>query len=104
MEELWTPSKVLPTERKAEGGSHFDDEMDSTADHQEKFRLAVIELIKHINSRPDHTVFVASADERTKMRVVFNSWRDGGLIQSNPTIKIDYGVPDGTIRVDEDRG
>ena len=103
MEELWTPKKVVPDIRKDEGGSYFDDEMEDTKTHQQKFREAVIELVKHINARPDHTVFVASADERTKMRVVFNSWREGGLIQSHPTIKIDYGVPDGTIRVDEDR-
>lgn len=103
MEDLWTPKKVLPTERKVDGGSYFDDEMVDTAEHQEAFRAAIIELIQHINTRHDHVVFVASSDERHKMRTVFNSWREGGLIGHVPTIKIDYGVPEGTLRVDEDR-
>ena len=72
-------------------------------EHDAKFKAAVVEMVKHLNQRPDHVVFVASADERAKMRAVFNSLKDGGLINHWPTVKIDYGVPDGTIRIDEDR-
>ena len=103
--ELWIPpdARVLPTERKSDGGSYFDDEMVSEEQHKAEFNAMVVELIRHINTRPDHVVFVASSDERHQMRTVFNSWREGGIIGRIPTIKIDYGVRDGTIRVDEDR-
>ena len=104
-DELWTPpdAKVVPTIGKSEGGTFFDDEMETKEEHDAKFKAAVIELVKHLNQRPDHVVFVGSDDERHKMRTVFNSFKEGGLINHWPTIKIDYGVPDGTIRVDEDR-
>ena len=104
-EELWTPpdARVLPDVGKADGGSYFDDELETKEEHDAKFKAAVVEMVKHLNQRPDHVVFVASADERAKMRAVFNSLKDGGLINHWPTVKIDYGVPDGTIRIDEDR-
>jgi len=104
-EELWTPpeAKVLPSEGKKDGGTHFDDEMMTQEEHDLHFRLDVQRMIKHLNARPDHTVFVSSAEERDQMRTVFNSLKHGGLIGHWPNIKIDYGVPAGTIRVDEDR-
>lgn len=102
-DRLWTPEKVLPTTGKSDGGSYFDDEMDNTAEHEAEFKAMVVELIRHINQRPDHVVFVASSDERWQMRQVFNSWREGGIISHVPTIKIDYGVRGGQLRVDEGR-
>ena len=104
-EEIWTPpeARVLPTAGKAEGGTIFDDEMRTKEEHDVQFRVDVIRMIKHLNERKDHAVFVSSAEERNKMRVVFNSLKEGGLIGHWPTIKIDYGVPAGTIRIDEDR-
>jgi len=102
-DRIWTPPKVVPKERKRDGGSYFDDEMVDTRTHEEKFKAAVLELIKEVNQHPDKVVFVASDDERHKMRAVFNSFKEAGMVQHWPTIKIDYGVPEGTLRVDWDR-
>jgi len=105
-EDLWVPTqttarKVLPSERKDEGGTFFDDELDTQASHDEKFLKDMTELMRHINERPDHTIYVGSDDDRHKLRTVFNAWKRMSLIGHNPNIRIDYGVPDGTIRVDE---
>jgi hypothetical protein len=48
-------------------------------------------------------VFVGGSEDREKLRAVFNHWKQAGYINHWLTVKIDYGVPDGTIRVDEDR-
>lgn len=104
MQELWTPGGyVTPTKGKAEGGSYFDDEMETQAEHSAKFWQEMARLADHINKRPDHTVFVGSAESRGQLRAVFNSWREQGMIAAVPTIKIDYGVEEGQIRIDEDR-
>ena len=105
-QKLWVPTnqherRVSPTERKSEGGSQFDDEMGLERHAQAKIEAARLELINHLNHRPDHIVYVASVDERDKMRTVFNSWFQWKVISHNPTIKIDYGVADGAIRVTE---
>ncbi len=105
-QELWTPTKaherrVQPTTRKLEGGSQFDDEFGLERVAEDKLLAARAELIDHLNKRPDHTVYVASVDEREKMRTVFNSWYQWKVINHNPTIRIDYGVADGAIRVSE---
>jgi hypothetical protein len=106
MDDLWVPpsAKVLPTERKQDGGSYFDDELQSKQEHSAQFITAAKELLKHVQQRPDHIVYVGTAEDRGKMRAVFNSWREHKLVAQVPTIKIDYGIPEGTIRIDEDRG
>ena len=104
MNELWTPGGyVTPNVRKDEGGSYFDDELDSNADHSAKFWAEMAQLIDHINKRPDHVVFVGTAESRGQLRQVMNVWHRDGKISHNPTIKIDYGIPEGSIRIDEDR-
>ena len=105
-QELWVPTqsherRVKPSTRKKEGGSQFDDEMGLERHAEAKVEAARLELIDHLNKRPDHIVYVASVDEREKMRLVFNSWFQWKIIGHNPTIKIDYGVADGAIRVTE---
>jgi len=100
---LWTPPKVLPTERKRDGGSYFDDEMSDTEVERKQFLDMATDMVEHIRQRPDHTIYVGGVEDRTKMRQVLNHFYTKGLITTRPRIKIDYGVPDGTIRIDEDR-
>ena len=109
MPKLWTPGdkvpvephkrRVQPTERKAEGGSQFDDELETAEAKQARIEAEAMELMSHINARPDHNVYVSSHDEREKMRDVFKLWRHKGYIRGVPKIKIEYGVPAGGIRV-----
>ena len=109
MTELWIPQeklherRVQPTERKTEGGSQFDDELQTEYSYNEKFAEHMQSLIRHINERPDHAILVGSAQDRTKLRSVFNMWRTQHIIGSNPNIRIDYGIPDGTIRIGDGR-
>ncbi len=109
MSELWTPQeklherRVKPSERKTEGGSQFDDELQTEYSHEEQFQMEMRGLIQHLNERPDHVVTVGSAEDRTKLRSVFNMWRANRFIGTNPNIRIDYGVPDGTIRIGDGR-
>ncbi len=100
---LWTPpsARVKPNVRKDEGGSSFDDELELQARHDEKLKEEATRLVAHLNERPDHTVYVGSTEERSKMRDVFNNWIKFGLIGHNPNIRIDYGIAEGGIRVDE---
>ena len=91
----------LPGERKRDGGSYFDDELGSA---ETVFKNMAKDLVQHLNERPDHIVFVGTSEDRARMREVFNWWVREGMIGHNPTIKIDYGVPEGGIRVAEDRG
>ena len=105
-QELWVPTqsherRVKPSTRKKEGGSQFDDEMGLERHAEAKVEAARLELIDHLNKRPDHIVYVASVDEREKMRLVFNSWFQWKIISHNPTIKIEYAVQEGAIRVSE---
>lgn len=105
MQELWVPQtehqrRVRPDERKHDGGSYFDDELDTQDSKDQQFYNEMQRLIDHIQKRPDHTVYVGSAEERSKMRDVFNNWKLRGVINHNPNIRIEYGVPDGSIRVD----
>jgi hypothetical protein len=93
--------REMPSDRKNEGGSYFDDELETQEAKAREFGLQVQELLMHLNARPDHVVYVGSADERGKMRTVFNSWKMQGALLHNPNIRIDYGVPDGTLRVGE---
>ena len=102
-QELWEPTKqherrAKPTTRKWDGGSQFDDEMGLERHAEAKVEAARLELIDHLNHRPDHIVYVGSVEERDKMRTVFNSWFQWKVISHNPTIKIDYGVAEGAIR------
>ncbi len=94
---------ILPGTRKVEGGTYFDDELQTKAVHSEEFQAEMKRLIQHINERPDHIVYVGSGDDRGKMRLVFNNWKLAGLIETNPTINIDYGVANGVIRVGDGR-
>lgn len=93
----------MPTERKKDGGTHFDDELQTVDANRKALQAMYVEMVEHLRQRPDHTVFVASAEERDKMRAVFNHMFREKVIRHHPTIKIDYGVPDGTIRILEDR-
>ena len=108
MEKMWLPTqtherRVRPNARKLEGGSIFDDELGPEAERAKAYADAVQELLVHLNQRPDHTVFVGSTEERGKMREVFNHWNRKGVLSHNPDIKIDYGVPDGALRVGDGR-
>ncbi len=93
----------LPDKGKAEGGTYFDDELESVAKHREEFNLEMSRLIEHLNQRPDHDILVGSIKDREEMRTVFNAWKRNGVIGHNPNIRIEYGVPDGTIRVGDGR-
>ena len=108
MTELWTPNmvgvetharRVAPTERKPEGGSHFDDELDLASLRHADLMREGARLVAHLQQRPDHTVYVSSVEERDKMRQVFNVWFKEGALNYHPTIRIDYGVRDGEIRI-----
>lgn len=112
--ELWTPGKardmvpvepvkqmVVPEIGKAEGGSYFDDEMEERSRMEARVEKQAADLRAHLNARPDHTVYVGSVEDRAKMRAAFNVWYRHGLINHNPTIKIEYGVVEGGIRVAE---
>jgi hypothetical protein len=108
MEELWVPTqtherRVRPEARKLEGGSVFDDELGTEQAAARIYAEAVKELLTHLNQRPDHNVYVGSEDERGKMREVFNHWKKQGVLMHNPNIRIDYGVPDGNIRIGDGR-
>ena len=92
-----------PSERKSEGGSYFDDELESAADSDAKFVHQMEELVNHLRARPDHDVYVGGTQERDQLRSVFNHWKQTGVINYNPNIRIDYGVPDGAIRVGDGR-
>jgi len=77
-QELWVPTqaherRVKPTARKWDGGSQFDDEMGLERHAEAKVEAARLELIDHLNHRPDHIVYVGSVEERDKMRLVFNA-------------------------------
>ena len=107
-DDLWVPTQTKqrmerPTARKTEGGSYFDDELSPEETRAKAYASEVEELLQHLNQRPDHVVFVGSAEERGKMREVFNWWRKAGALMCNPNIRIDYGVPEGAIRLGEDR-
>ena len=100
--DLWTPGGyVTPDKRKKDGGSYFDDEMQTNSDAYTKLQKQSLEMRRQLNERPDHTVFVASAEAREEMRKVLNFWRSKGEINGVPEIRIDYGVADGEIRIGE---
>ncbi len=111
---LWTPGQatdiveveqverhVMPDERKHGGGSYFDDEMDTERQVAAAIALQVKQLIEHLNQRPDHTVYVGGTKDRSNIREVFNWWHREGALLNHPNIRIDYGVPDGAVRVGE---
>ena len=94
-----TPSGLfVPGERKKDGGTVFDDELEPVA---KVYAEAIKEMVAHLNERPDHALYVGSAEERTKMREVLNWWMREGHIGHNPNIRIDYGIPEGQIRIGE---
>ena len=102
MQELWTPPIMsVPEERKWDGGSYFDDEMDTKEMVAKAYALQVKMLLEHLNERPDHVVYVGSVEDRTNIREVFNWWVSQGGLAKHPNIRIDYGVADGAIRVGE---
>jgi len=104
--ELWLPDRVAPTKAKEigkEGGTYFDDELLDAKVERAKLVKMAGEMAAHINERPDHVVYVGSSKDRTEMREVFNWWKKEGIINHNPNIRIEYGVPEGAVRVAEDR-
>lgn len=114
MEKLWTPGqeegtvevthaprRVKPTEQKFDGGTYFDDELDTEASREAKLQVEYLKMVDHLRKRPDHTVYVGSAEERGKMRQVFNHMFTTKVIDYHPNIRIEYGVPDGQIRIAE---
>ncbi len=105
-DRLWTPpgSRVLPTERKKDGGSYFDDELETRESRDAKLKKMYDEMVRHLQQRPDHVVYVGSTKDREQMRQVFNHMFRVGVLPHHPTIKIEYGIPEGQIRIDEDRG
>lgn len=109
-DRLWIPpsARRLPDAGKhakgGDAGTYFDDELGSEEAHRKALQAMYAEMTQHLIARPDHVVYVGSSDDRHKMRQVFNHMFNEGVIGHHPTIKIDYGVPDGTIRVMEDRG
>ena len=114
--ELWTPGRAkdvvevqqkprrdLPTLRKNDGGSYFDDEMMTEQEVAQEYAKQVRQLLEHLNARPDHVVYVGSVEDRANLREVLNWWVREGALGHNPHIRIDYGVADGAIRVGEAR-
>lgn len=102
VQEIWVPPRVdLPDERKREGGSYFDDELQTKEQVAKAYAEQVKELLNHLNARPDHVVYVGSVEDRSNMRSVFNWWVSKGALMKHPNIRIDYGVADGAIRVGE---
>ena len=114
MAELWIPGqandvvevqpherRVQPTERKKEGGSQFDDELGLEATRHANLMAEGARLLEHLQERPDHIVYVGSIEERDKLREVFNVWHRHGTLNHHPTIRIDYGVAEGAIRITE---
>lgn len=100
MQELWTPPVMqVPDVRKDEGGSYFDDEMQTKEQVARAYADKVRELLHHLNERPDHVVYVGSVEDRDELRQVFNSWKAQGGLGHHPNIRIDYGVAEGAIRV-----
>ena len=101
--ELWVPTKshertVRPDNRKAGGGSWFDDELGSENDKANELAHEVSELLHHLNARPDHVVYVESSQARTQIREVFNWWRKEGALMHDPTIRIEYALNDGAAQ------
>ena len=99
MNELWTPGHVAPTERKSDGGSHFDDELETTAGKQAAVQREYRQMVEHLQQRPDHKVYVSGTEERAKMRQVFNHMFTEGILTHHPDIRIEYGVADGAVRI-----
>ena len=100
MSKLWTPAgMVAPDTRKDEGGTYFDDELETKAAEYTKQQRESLEMRRQLNTRPDHTIFVASVEARAEMRKVLNFWFQKGELQHHPTIEIDYGIPDGEMRI-----
>jgi len=98
--QVTTPERLwLPPTRKQEGGTYFDDELTPQEVLAKQKAAEVVELLTHLNTRPDHIVYVGSTKEREQMRDVFNWWRREGALGHHPTIKIDWGIMDGSIRV-----
>ena len=86
----------LPHVPKRDGGTWFDDELEPA---QKALVKATAELVAHINERPDHAVYVSSRTDREKMRRVLDWFAADGMIGRKPEIKIEYGLPDGAVRV-----
>ena len=102
MPDLWTPAgMVSPDVRKEEGGTYFDDELETKHDQYTKYQLESLAIRAQLNERPDHTVFVASVEARQELRKVFNFWFSKKEMGHHPTIEIDYGLPDGEMRIGE---
>ena len=99
MTELWTPGHVAPTERKDEGGSHFDDELETTANAEKTIQSEYKVMVEHLNQRPDHKVYVGGTKEREELRQVFNHMVAQKVISRHPDIRIEYGVATGAIRI-----
>jgi hypothetical protein len=99
MNQLWTPGHVAPTKRKTDGGSHFDDELETTSHREKTIQSEYDTMVEHLNQRPDHKVYVGSSEERAKMREVFNHMFAHKVILRHPDIRIEYGVADGAIRI-----
>jgi len=103
--ELYLPERLAPTKRKEygkDGGSWFDDELPDAVKHRANLVKMAGEMAAHINERPDHVVFVGSTEDRSNLRAVFNWWKREGIIERNPTIRIEYGVKEGAVRIGED--
>ena len=99
MSELWTPGHVAPTERKYEGGSHFDDELETTAHRKKTIQSEYNTMVEHLNQRPDHKVYVGGTQEREELRQVFNHMVSQKVLNRHPDIRIEYGVESGAIRI-----
>ncbi len=101
MVEVHQPPKMwLPPSAKEEGGSHFDDELETAESKEVQIQEMMAEMVNHINARPDHTVYVGSIEERSKMRDVFNHWHRIGRIAHHPNIRLEYGISEGQIRIE----
>ncbi len=86
----------LPGERKREGGTWFDDELDTA---RRAIMKAAADMIRHINERPDHVVYVSCQEDREMMRSVLDWFKNEGMIGHKPPVKIEYGLPEGQARV-----
>ncbi len=102
MVEVYQPPKMwLPPTAKREGGSQFDDELETAESKEAEVAKGMAEMLGHLQARPDHKIYVSSTGDREKMRAVCNWWFRDGYLKFHPDIKIEYGVPEGSIRIAE---
>ena len=52
----------LPPSAKRDGGTYFDDEMETVDQHYTRAQRQSLDMRAHLNARPDHVIKVPSAE------------------------------------------